>query len=41
MPYDFTTWTDRRNSGSEKWNDMLRICPDVPAGVVPLSVADM
>ena len=41
MHYDFTTWVDRSHSGSEKWNDMRRICPDVPAGIVPLSVADM
>ena len=41
MQYDFTTWVDRSHSGSEKWNDMRRICPDVPAGIVPLSVADM
>lgn len=41
MPYDFTTVVDRRNAGSEKWNDMLEINPQVPAGIIPLSVADM
>ncbi|AYH41478.1 aminotransferase [Christensenella minuta] len=41
MKYDFETCTDKRNSGSVKWRDMLEKQPDVPEGVVPLSVADM
>ena len=41
MTYDFTTRLDRSQCGSEKWNGMRKACPDVPAGVVPLSVADM
>lgn len=39
--YDFTTRLDRSGCGSEKWNGMRKACPDVPAGTVPLSVADM
>ena len=41
MPYDFVTHVERRACGSSKWDAMLRECPDVPAGTVPLSVADM
>lgn len=41
MNYDFETCIDKRNSGSIKWRDMLKKQPDVPEGVVPLSVADM
>ena len=41
MKYDFETCIDKRNSGSVKWRDMLEKQPDVPEGVVPLSVADM
>lgn len=41
MNYDFETSIDKRNSGSVKWRDMLKKQPDVPEGVVPLSVADM
>lgn len=41
MQYDFTTNLDRRGVGSEKWELMLSENPQVPAGVVPLSVADM
>lgn len=40
-PYDFTTRVDRRGTGASKWEAMYHIDPDVPAGVVPLSVADM
>ena len=39
--YDFTTLVDRTDTGSYKWDEMKRLCPDVPAGIVPLSVADM
>jgi aminotransferase/cystathionine beta-lyase len=41
MKHDFTTRVDRRGSGAAKWEDMFRKKPDVSAGVVPLSVADM
>ena len=41
MAYDFTTRVDRTGCGASKWEGMFRACPDVPAGVVPLSVADM
>ncbi len=39
--YDFTTCPDRRHAASEKYNDMLKKCPNVPEGIIPLSVADM
>lgn len=41
MKYDFTHRADRRDAGSYKWLDMLKKNADVPADVVPLSVADM
>ncbi len=41
MRYDFTTHVDRRGQGSSKWEDMLSENPNLPEGVVPLSVADM
>jgi putative C-S lyase len=41
MEYDFTTRVDRRGSGAAKWEEMLRKKPDVSAGIIPLSVADM
>lgn len=41
MNYDFTTLIDRSEQGSYKWNGMKRLYPDVPKGIVPLSVADM
>ncbi|MBQ6394875.1 MAG: pyridoxal phosphate-dependent aminotransferase [Atopobiaceae bacterium] len=41
MPYDFETRPDRSKDGSSKWNSMYMKKPDVPEGVVPLSVADM
>ena len=41
MRYDFTTRVNRAGTGSSKWDGMLKDCPDVPADVVPLSVADM
>lgn len=41
MKYDFETCMDKRDSGSVKWREMLEKQPDVPKGVVPLSVADM
>lgn len=41
MKYDFETCMDKRGSGSVKWREMLEKQPDVPKGVVPLSVADM
>ncbi len=39
--YDFTTRVDRRGTGASKWEAMYRANPDVPDGIVPLSVADM
>lgn len=39
--YDFTTRVDRRGTGSSKWAAMDALDPNVPAGIVPLSVADM
>ena len=41
MTYDFESYVDRSKSGSEKWNEMKAANPDVPAAIVPLSVADM
>jgi len=41
MTYDFTTRLDRRGVGAEKWDAMLRDDANVPADVVPLSIADM
>ena len=41
MKYDFETVMDRTGSGSAKWNLMRAMAPGVPAGIVPLSVADM
>ncbi len=38
--YDFQTVTNRRGTGSEKWNLMLEK-GDVPDGIVPFSVGDM
>ena len=40
-PYDFTTRVDRAGTGASKWKAMHEANPDVPAGIVPLSVADM
>ena len=41
MNYDFETLIDRGNQGAAKWELMKAQAPDVPKGVVPLSVADM
>ena len=41
MRYDFESYIDRNETGSEKWNEMKMANPDVPHGIVPLSVADM
>lgn len=41
MRYDFTTRPQRSESGSSKWNSMLKINPSAFHGIVPLSVADM
>lgn len=40
-PYDFTTRVDRTGTGACKWNAMCEANPDVAAGIVPFSVADM
>lgn len=39
--YDFTTVVNRAGAGSGKWERMKRANPDIPEGIVPLSVADM
>lgn len=39
--YDFDTLVDRTHLHSSKWNMMLAANPRVPAGISPLSVADM
>lgn len=41
MSYDFETLVDRSQCGSEKWDQMRRLVPDLPEGIVPFSVADM
>ncbi|MCL1835771.1 MAG: PatB family C-S lyase [Oscillospiraceae bacterium] len=41
MSYDFENVIDRSKLGSSKWLEMLRDDPDIPEGIVPLSVADM
>ena len=41
MAHDFTTHVNRANDGSFKWDSMLEGRPDLPADVIPLSVADM
>ncbi|MDD2592186.1 MAG: pyridoxal phosphate-dependent aminotransferase [Erysipelotrichaceae bacterium] len=41
MKYDFETLVDRREHCASKWMKMYRQNPDVPACIVPLSVADM
>ncbi len=39
--YDFENIVDRSKDGSSKWMRMLRAKPDVPAGIPPLSTADI
>ena len=41
MNYDFTTLPDRSGTTAEKFVNMRRIDPTVPADIVPFSVADM
>ena len=41
MKYDFENYVNRSETGSGKWNEMKAANPDVPDGIVPLSVADM
>jgi len=41
MKYDFETVRERMNTGSAKWEQMLRYNPNVSPGIVPFSVADM
>ncbi|MBR6207747.1 MAG: pyridoxal phosphate-dependent aminotransferase [Oscillospiraceae bacterium] len=41
MTYDFETLIDRSHAGSFKYTEMQMNYPDVPAGVVPFSMADM
>ncbi len=39
--YDFIHAPDRADSGASKWRMMQKSNPNVPKGIVPLSVADM
>jgi putative C-S lyase len=39
--YDFTSIVDRAGKGAAKWEDMKKKYPDLPPGIIPLSVADM
>lgn len=39
--YDFETLVDRSTQGSAKWMFMKEANPNVPAGIAPLSVADL
>ena len=41
MKYDFTTLPDRSTMSSGKWGSMKRLNPAVPAGIAPMSTADM
>ncbi len=41
MKYDFETLVDRSTQGAYKWMAMKGKNPDIPTGIVPLSVADM
>lgn len=41
MEYDFHTLPERRNTGSSKYEEMLRRKPNAGENAVPLSVADM
>lgn len=41
MNYDFETLVDRSHCGSGKWDEMKEKNPNVEAGIVPFSVADM
>lgn len=41
MTYNFTNRPKRRDTGSDKWEQMYNWNPQTKEGVVPLSVADM
>lgn len=41
MGYDFTTRIDRSKTSSFKWKRMHEADPHVPAGVIPMTMADM
>lgn len=41
MKYDFSTRMNRKNCGAIKWNIMYKSSPNLPDGIVPLSIADM
>lgn len=41
MKYDFQTVTNRINTGSMKWDQMLLDNPELEEDIIPLSVADM
>lgn len=40
MKYDFNTLINRNEHGSDKWELMKKINPEVPKNIAPLSVAD-
>lgn len=39
--YDFDTCPDRRNASAYKYINMLKKNPEIPEGIIPMSVADM
>lgn len=41
MKYNFTTFQDRRNTGSAKYELMKQLNPNVSDDIVPLNIADM
>ena len=41
MKYDFETVRPRYQMGSNKWNEVQSVYPDMPQDIVPFSVADM
>ncbi len=41
MVYDFERFVDRSTCGSNKWEGMKRINPDIAPDVIPMSTADM
>ncbi|MDR1635736.1 MAG: pyridoxal phosphate-dependent aminotransferase [Treponema sp.] len=41
MTYDFETVIPRHDKGSNKWEELRRVNPELDPGVIPFSVADM
>ena len=41
MEYDFTSYIDRSADGSDKWQMMREMDPDVGPDILPMSIADM